>query len=177
VSAAAQSENAVEIVATIRGSRRTGHGVVTIERRGRSRRYRVTLARLYWLRFWLIICCPWRVGGAWLNGGFDAVVSQRAQDNPLPFRQHQWRDFRRRNWKRLPRAVRARAQSAPEAPSHNCPAVGRTDAAPPRELPARVESMQGASSADRGRDYADFDRQRAIDQGYGMRSYYREPFE
>jgi hypothetical protein len=27
------------------------------------------------------------------------------------------------------------------------------------------------------RDYADFDRQRAIDQGYGAGVYFREPFE
>ena len=33
------------------------------------------------------------------------------------------------------------------------------------------------AASSQGTDYADYDRQRAIDQGYGMRTFYREPFE
>lgn len=95
-------------IADIRAYRRTGHAIVSVTRRGRTHRYRVTLARYYWLRFWLIILCPWRTGGAWMRSSLDVTVSDKPHDGSPEFRCRQWRDFRRRNWARLPRRATER---------------------------------------------------------------------
>jgi hypothetical protein len=61
-----------------------------------------------------------------------------------------------------------------ETPSHNGPSAGRADAAPQGEQTARAESMQGVSNAAEFHDYADYERARCAQQGYGMRTIYRE---
>jgi hypothetical protein len=102
---------ATPLIAEIRGYRRTGHAVVSVSRRGRTRRYRVSLARFFWLRFWLIILCPWRSGGSSSSSSFETTVSASERDFGTPeFRRAQWRDFHRRNWKRLPRRTRTPLQ-------------------------------------------------------------------
>lgn len=70
-------------LATIKAQRRTGHAVVTIERRGRKRRHRVSLRRYRSFYWWTIQTCPWRCSGAWLRHGLDITVSQELAPPPL----------------------------------------------------------------------------------------------
>ena len=57
-------------LATIRGSRRTGHAVVVVERPGRApHRHQISLRRYARLREWTITRAArhWRTSGAWLR--------------------------------------------------------------------------------------------------------------
>lgn len=64
----AADTHALEPVATILASRRTGHAVVTVTRAGRTRRYVVSLRRYRALREWTAFGShPWRRSGAWLR--------------------------------------------------------------------------------------------------------------
>jgi hypothetical protein len=61
-------------IATVKGYRRTGGAVVTVERNGRSRRYRISLKRWHALRDKLNVGLPWMCYGAWLRGSLDVAV-------------------------------------------------------------------------------------------------------
>jgi hypothetical protein len=59
----------------IRATRRTGHAVVRVTRRGRIRRYRVSLRRYARLRDCTIAMARnWQTSGAWMRHGIEVYV-------------------------------------------------------------------------------------------------------
>lgn len=59
-------------VATIRGYRRTGHAIVTVERQGQTaNRHKVCLRRYHALRKWLSLHERGPTSGVWTRSGFS----------------------------------------------------------------------------------------------------------